>query len=160
MNSALGSKSRCLLATPVAASTKFRDAHRLCFDAPQIQLNISVPRWRLRSQQSCGAVISLDCSPPDETTKRHTEPAVYGFTCRFIRRKSASRWRADNHDDLFTVEHLVARHHSGSCRTVWTLMPALPRKGPSPPGCRSHMPGLYEEYRCRDLRTVPLCVAV
>ena len=124
MNSTLGSKSRCLLATPVAASTKFRDAHRLCFDAPQIQLNISVSRWRLRSQQSCGAVISLDCSPPDEITKRHTEPAVYGFTCRFIRRKSASRWRADNHDDLFTVEHLVARHHSGSCRTVWTLMPA------------------------------------
>ena len=28
------------------------------------------------------------------------------------------------HADLFTVEHLVARHHSGSCRTVWTLMPA------------------------------------
>ena len=26
--------------------------------------------------------------------KRHTEPAVYGFTCRFIRQPSASRWRA------------------------------------------------------------------
>ena len=49
---------------------------------------------------------------------------MYGFTCRFIRRKSASRWRADSHADLFTVEHLVALHHSGLCRTVWTLMPA------------------------------------
>ena len=65
-----------------------------------------------------------DCSPPDETTKRHTEPAVYGFTCRFIRQTSASCWRADSHADLFTVEHRVARHHSGPCRTVWTLMPA------------------------------------
>ena len=36
----------------------------------------------------------------------------------------ASRWRADSHADLFEVEHLVARHHSGSCRIVWTLMPA------------------------------------
>ena len=55
--------------------------------------------------------------------KRHTEP-VYGFTCRFIRKTSASRWRADSHGDLFTMEHRVARHYSGPCRTVWTLMPA------------------------------------
>ena len=124
MNSALGSKSRCLLATSVAASTRFSDAHGLCFDASQIQLIFPVSRCRLRSKQSCGAVISpSECSPPDETTKRHTEPAVYGFTCRFIRQTSASRWRADSHADLFTVEHRVARHHSGPCRTVWTLMP-------------------------------------
>ena len=49
--------------------------------------------------------------------------------------------------DLFTVEHLVARHHSGSCRTVWTLMPArYLAKARRHLGCRSHMPGLYEEY--------------
>ena len=38
--------------------------------------------------------------------------------------KSASRWRADSHADLITVEHLVVLHHSGSCRLVWTRMPA------------------------------------
>ena len=56
--------------------------------------------------------------------KKDTQSQQCRFTSRFIRQTSASRWRADSHADLFTVEHLVARHHSGSCRFVWTRMPA------------------------------------
>ena len=56
-NSALGSKSRSLLATAVAASTSFSDTHRLCSDALQIQLIIPVSRWHKRSQQFSRAVI-------------------------------------------------------------------------------------------------------
>ena len=56
--------------------------------------------------------------------KKDTQSQQCMFTCRFIQQTSASRWRADSHADLFTVEHSLHGTTAIARRLVWTRMPA------------------------------------